>query len=256
MTNELLQHLSEPVVFSFLIFVRISIIVQFAPSFSSKSIPMRFRFVIALVITAVLMPLLIDENALNITSSSPLILSVAAEIVSGLIVGFSFYVMLVSLQIAGSIASQSMSLAQIFGTAVSEPMPALGHLMVFGGLALAAVHGYHVEFVKALLQTYQLFPIGTLPDGNATINWSMEAVQSGFNFAFRLAAPFVIASFIYNIAIGVINRAMPQLMVAFVGAPAVTGGALIILALVLPLMLSVWWHRFQIALEFPVGVVR
>ena len=33
---------------------------------------------------------------------------------------------------------------------------------------------------------------------------------------------------------------MPQLMVAFVGAPAITAGGLIILMLAAPLMLSIW----------------
>ncbi|MFY8145461.1 MAG: flagellar biosynthetic protein FliR, partial [Rhodobacter sp.] len=37
-----------------------------------------------------------------------------------------------------------------------------------------------------------------------------------------------------------INRAMPQLMVAFVGAPALTAGGLVLLALSTPLALAVW----------------
>lgn len=47
-------------------------------------------------------------------------------------------------------------------------------------------------------------------------------------------------SILYNLALGVINKAMPQLMVAFVGAPLITLGGLFLLFLVAPLMLSVW----------------
>ncbi|MFC3118840.1 flagellar biosynthetic protein FliR [Jhaorihella thermophila] len=36
---------------------------------------------------------------------------------------------------------------------------------------------------------------------------------------FSLSAPFVIASLLYNLTLGAINRAMPQLMVTLVGAP-------------------------------------
>ena len=49
-------------------------------------------------------------------------------------------------------------------------------------------------------------------------------MAASFALALSLAAPFVIASLLYNVALGVINKAMPQLMVAFVGAPAITCG--------------------------------
>jgi len=65
-------------------------------------------------------------------------------------------------------------------------------------------------------------------------------ISRAFALGFTLAAPFVIASFIYNVTLGVINKAMPQLMVAFVGAPAITAGGLILLMLAAPLMLSIW----------------
>jgi flagellar biosynthetic protein FliR len=55
-----------------------------------------------------------------------------------------------------------------------------------------------------------------------------------------IAMPFVIASLLYNVALGVINRAMPQLMVSLVGAPALSLGGLVLLALVSPLALSIW----------------
>jgi flagellar biosynthetic protein FliR len=38
----------------------------------------------------------------------------------------------------------------------------------------------------------------------------------------------------------VINRAMPQLMVAFVGAPLITFGGLLLLMMLAPAMLYVW----------------
>ena len=61
-----------------------------------------------------------------------------------------------------------------------------------------------------------------------------------FSLAFTLAAPFVIVSVLYNLTLGVINRAMPQLMVAFVGAPVITAGGLFLMLLLTPIMLSRW----------------
>jgi flagellar biosynthetic protein FliR len=63
----------------------------------------------------------------------------------------------------------------------------------------------------------------------------------------------VIVSLLYNVALGVINRAMPQLMVAFVGAPAITAGGLILLALTTPVLLPIWQRAFEALLLNPFG---
>jgi len=74
-----------------------------------------------------------------------------------------------------------------------------------------------------------------------------------FSLAFSLAAPFLIASVLYNLALGVINKAMPQLMVAFVGAPAITLGGLVILLLTTPFILPAWMRLMQATLASPMG---
>jgi len=74
--------------------------------------------------------------------------------------------------------------------------------------------------------------------------------------AFLIAAPFVMASAIYNMALGVINRAMPQLMVAFVGAPVITFGGLFLLFVCAPLMLTTWADALEAFLVNPTSTTR
>ena len=64
---------------------------------------------------------------------------------------------------------------------------------------------------------------------------------------------FVVAALLYNLALGAINRAMPQLMVSFVGAPALTLGGLALLALSAPVILTVWRTAMDAALTTPLG---
>jgi len=78
-------------------------------------------------------------------------------------------------------------------------------------------------------------------------------VARSFALGFTLAAPFVIASMLYNVTLGVINRAMPQLMVAFVGAPAITAGGLVLLFLSAPILLSVWADALRSFLDAPLA---
>jgi flagellar biosynthetic protein FliR len=99
--------------------------------------------------------------------------------------------------------------------------------------------------------SYDILPAGGLPDPGAAADWNLELVSRTFSLAFSLAAPFVIASMIYNLALGAINRAMPQLMVSMVGAPALTLGALVLLAMATPVLLAVWLQSFETFLASP-----
>ena len=101
-------------------------------------------------------------------------------------------------------------------------------------------------------------PLTVAPAGMALIPgdaaaWASDRAGHVFSLALSLAAPFAAASFVYNLALGAINRAMPQLMVAFVGAPAITAGALLILWAAAPEILARWGEAADLALIDPFG---
>ena len=81
----------------------------------------------------------------------------------------------------------------------------------------------------------------------------VAAVAHVFALAFSISAPFILSSLLYNITLGVINRAMPQLMVSFIGAPAITAGGLALLALASPLILEVWLAYLSKFINDPAG---
>ena len=153
-----------------------------------------------------------------------------------------------------AIAAQATSLSQLLGGATADPAPAMGHVLVVGGLALAVMSGLHVRATELLIRSYELFPTGALPDARDLGLWGVGRIARAFKLAFMLAAPFAIASLIYYLTLGVINRAMPQLMVAFVGAPVITLGGLFLLFAGAPLMLSVWTEALNGFLSDPTGV--
>ena len=85
---------------------------------------------------------------------------------------------------------------------------------------------------------YDAVPVGTL--GALEQSYFIEGVFAAMTFGITLAWPFVVVNLIYNIGLGFINKAMPQLMVAFVGAPFMVGAGLILLTAILVTMLTVW----------------
>lgn len=223
------------------VFLRVGAAMALLPAFGERTVPMRVRLGLTLAFTAILAPAAAPSLAPHLAGGvwpGPLVF--AGEVLAGLMLGIGLRLFVLALQTAGAIAAQATSLAQLFGGAAVDPQPAISHLMVVSGLALAAMLGLHVKVVQLFLLSYELMPPGVLSRPEDIASWGGDRIARAFGLAFALAAPFLIGSLIYNLALGVINRAMPQLMVAFVGAPAITAGALILLFLTLPLMLSVW----------------
>jgi len=242
LTPDMLGEALRPLAWAaLLVFLRVGAVVALMPGFGEQSVPGRIRLVVALCFTVVVLPAVAD---LGRPLPSGLLESFAlggAEVVTGLVFGIVLRLFVLALQMAGTIAAQSASLSQLFGgSAAAEPQPAIGHVLVVGGLALAAILGLHVQAAAYMIDSYSLVPMGQWPDAGTILDLGLAEIGRSLGLAFTLAMPFVIAALIYNLVLGVINRAMPQLMVTFVGAPALTAGGLVLLLLAAPLMLEVW----------------
>ncbi|MBB3994007.1 flagellar biosynthetic protein FliR [Sulfitobacter undariae] len=222
----------------FAVFLRVSALVSLLPAFGEQSIPAKIKLSIALAFTLIIAPAVVVP-ALPIQLDTTLWLTLT-EITAGLILGIGLRMFVLVLQTAGSIAAQSTSLSQVLGGAIAEPVPAMAHTLVVSGLALAVMTGLHVRFAQMVIFSYEMLPMGRLPNGADVSEWGLDQVRRAFTLGFTLAAPFVILSILYNVALGVINKAMPQLMVAFVGAPVITAGGLMLLCLSAPSLLSTW----------------
>lgn len=248
---ELLSQLSDALWQSFVVFLRVSALVSLLPAFGERSIPIGLKLGISVAFTLIILP------AIPSIGFEPglwtMVRLVATETLIGLALGIGLRLFVLALQTAGSIAAQSTSLSQLLGGAAVDPVPAMGYLLTLAGLTLAVIMGLHVRAAQFLIQSYTLFPAGLLPGSADMSRWGVQQVSYSFGLAFALATPFVIASLIYNLALGVINRAMPQLMVAFVGAPAITFAGLFLLFAGAPLILSVWSDALLAFFVNPVG---
>jgi flagellar biosynthetic protein FliR len=235
-----------------LIFFRVAATAALLPGFGERSIPSRIRLGVALAFAVMIWPLVQSTQDISGIRESTYLLLILTEIGIGLAFGLSIRFLVLALQLCGSIAAQTTSLAQVMGSsATPDPMPAMGNILVVAGLALALIADLHIKVVLAINATYQIFPIGRIPAATELTEWGIAHASTAFSIAFTLAAPFVIASIAYNLTLGAINRAMPQLMVAFIGAPAITLGSVFILFLSAPLLLTVWLGNLSSVIEAP-----
>ncbi|MHA7873671.1 MAG: flagellar biosynthetic protein FliR [Hyphococcus sp.] len=222
------------------VFARISALAMLLPGLGEQAIPVRPRLAVAMGVALILTPIVMSTASPPQTLSAAALM-IAAETVSGALIGFSIRIAIFAVQTAGSIASQSLSLAQLFGSSIDAQLNSpIGTLLMFAAIVLAVSTGLHFEAVRVLIISFEVMPFGMFPGAGDTGQWAAERAAFSFAAALSLALPFVVLGFIYNLAIGAANRAMPQLMVAFVGVPAVTLAGMAMLALTAPILLGVW----------------
>jgi flagellar biosynthesis protein FliR len=235
-----------------LVFVRVGAVVALLPGIGEQAVPQRVKLAVALAFTTVVTPVVSEGPLAGL--AVPGLTALAGEAVAGLLLGIGFRLFVLALQTAASIIAQATTLSQLFAGAAPEPQPAIGNLLIMAGIALAVSMGLHVRAVELMILSYAILPADGLPDAAAVADWGLGLISSTFSLSFSLAAPFVIASTIYNLALGAINRAMPQLMVSMVGAPALTLGALALMAVATPVLLTVWLQAFEAHLAEPFQV--
>jgi len=222
-----------------LVFLRVGAIMAVLPAFGSQSVPVRVRLALAVAFTLVVAPAVVPF-AQGTPDIAILLRFLATETLAGLALGITLRLFVLALQTTGAIAANMTSLSQILGGAQTEPLPAMGQMLVMGGLALVTLTGLHVQVAEFVILSYEVLPPGRFPLSSVMAEWGVARVAQAFWLAFTLAAPFAILSVLYNLTLGVINKAMPQLMVAFVGAPVITLGGLFLLCLASPLLLALW----------------
>lgn len=232
-----------------LVFLRIGAATAFLPVFGEQVVPVRIRLAGALAFTAVVTPAV--APMLPSPEGAALARALEGEVLSGLALGFGARLLIAGLQLGGAMVAQATTLSQMAGGDAVEPQPAIGTALTMAGLALTAAAGLHTRLAALFILSYRVLPAGRLPDAADLSRWSLAQFSVAFVTGFSIAAPFLIAALLYNTTLGVLNRAMPQLMVSFIGAPLLTFGALALMVVVAPPALALWLQGALVFLAAP-----
>ena len=220
-------------------FARIGACLMVAPVFGARFVPARTRIILAVAITALVVPLI---PAPDIAPFSPRgFVTVFQQLLIGVALGFALQVVFDALALAGQLLANSMGLSFAFNI---DPLrgsstPALGQLYVILATLTFLALGGHVALIEMLVAGLYTMPIGVTGLGQeglwALILWGGTL----FSGAITIALPGVTALLIVNLAFGVVSRAAPSLNLFAVGFPvSLVVGLLVVLAGIAPLQSS------------------
>jgi flagellar biosynthetic protein FliR len=218
MLNELLAGNTFALVF---VFARIGSAIMLLPGFGETFVAPRVRLLIALGVTMVVTPVVIDLVPPAPESPFAMLALLGREIAIGLFLGALARMMVSALHTAGVIMGFQTSLAnaQLFDPINAAQGSLFGSFLNILGVFLIFVTDLHHMMLMAIADSYALFsPSAELALGDFS-ETAVRVLGGAFTLAMQIAAPFMVAGLLFYLSLGLLARLMPQVQIFFVAMP-------------------------------------
>lgn len=230
-----------------LLFARLGAVLMVAPVWGEQTVPATFRLALALLVTTVLAPGLAGATPAMPGSAIAAIPLIINEVIIGLILGLGARLMMSALQVAGATAglASGLGFAQQIDPVASQPAAIFSGFFSLMGVVLIMAAGLHRVMIEAAADSYAIFPPGAFPPIGDANQFVIDAVSNSFRLGIQIAAPVLIFSLIFNIALGLISRLIPQVQVFMTALPLSVMLGLAVIALGLGGGLMMWLDAME-----------
>jgi flagellar biosynthesis protein FliR len=239
-----------------LVLGRIGAAMTLLPGLGEASPPAMLRAGLAVGITVLLLPgivPLIPTAPADVPTAAGM---VAAEVVTGMWLGWLARLLVLSLPMAGQFIAFMLGVSNVL--VIDPEMGAQSSALeqIFSLLAPLAllVSGLYAVPLAALAGSYHLIAPGALlPAGDST-TVVVRAVGTCFALALKLASPFVAANVIWHVVLGLLARLVPRVPVYFVALPGQILGGLVLLAMLTGALITTWMDTVSISISHLPGL--
>lgn len=218
-----LRELIEPELLRvILVFARIGAALMVVPGFGEVYVLPRLRLLLALVLSALLAPILGPALPAGSLETGPLLGLAIVEVGIGLLIGAAIRMAMVALHLGGSVvASQSGLASAVFFDPHDGGQGSIGsNFLTVVALALLFAADAHHALLRALVDSYGLFAVGAVPMPADAAELLSGVLAEATAVGLRIAAPVVLVGLGLSVALGALNRMVPAFQMLFVATPA------------------------------------
>lgn len=223
-----------------MVLTRISAFFLVLPVFSWKSIPVRIKISMILLLTiffSMIRPLSLNAGQISNLEAVLLILN---ESVYGLALGLIITFLFSAVKLGGRIIERQIGLAMAenMDPLTDDRSQPLGSLveMIFILLFLSA-NGHHL-FLSVMSRSYEVFPAGSIPTISVLVNGLIQASSSMLIAGLKLSAPILAAFLILMVVLAILARIVPEMNILFISLPMRVGMGFLMVTIFLPFFSS------------------
>lgn len=240
-------------VFAFmLIFTRLGTAMMIMPGIGDSFVPRNIRLMMSLGMSFVLTPV-VQTYVPSPVPALPILFSLLfMEFVIGLFIGTIARIFMAALDTAGMVISMTSGLAnaQVFNPSLATQGSIAGAFLSMTGVVLLFVTNLHHMLIYGLVESYQMFPIGAVPDSGSMAELVARAFSSAFLIGFQIAIPFILVAMMIYIGMGVLSRLMPQVQVFILALPVQIMLSMVTMFLILSAAMLFWLTKFESGMVF------
>ncbi len=210
------------------------------PIFGDSNIPPLVKIFLSFTINMVVFPIAVAKGLAHAeslaTSDLGIIGLVLKECAVGLTLGFVAKLFFDGLTFAfGHMGNQmGFNMASAYDHHTEANIPVISQMiMIFATLLFLALNGHHL-FLRALVQSYEVVPIGGFVFTKSVAAFVLETSTQVFWIAAKLSAPMALMIFLINCAFGIVAKAVPQINVFVVSFTINILAGFLVLSLTLP----------------------
>jgi flagellar biosynthetic protein FliR len=240
-------------VFAFmLIFTRLGTAMMIMPGIGDSFVPSNIRLMMSLGMAFVLTPVVQQYIPSPVPALLVLFSLILMEFVVGLFIGTMARIFMAALDTAGMIISMTSGLAnaQVFNPASASQGSIAGAFLSMTGVVVLFVTNMHHMLIYGLVESYNMFPVGGVPDTGSMAQLVIRAFSGAFLIGFQIAIPFVVVAMLLYIGMGVLSRLMPQVQVFILALPVQIMLSILTLMLILSSAMLFWLGKFEEGMVF------
>jgi len=228
--------------------IRVASLLTFAPFFSNLAIPIRFKAVVTVLLTALLYPVCRIPALL----ASPLQWSriALAEIALGLAIGLSTQFVFEAAELAGQIIGFqfAFSLVNVIDPQTNVETPVLSIFQQLTAFLFFLVFNVHHWILRGLAKSFDYVPVGSVSLTMDTVHAVFHAASGMFLAGVQIAVPLLLVTLLIDVTVGFLSKASPQLPVLTLSVPLKSAVGYIVLGVVASAWPGIFERQFVSAL--------
>ena len=199
-----------------LILIRLASFVFAAPFFNTANVPNRFKigfsFALSIIVYSINLDMTVQYN-----NMMDFCIIVVQEVIVGVLLGAvsSFAVQII--QFSGKMIDMDIgiSMAQIYDPTTRMQVGIMGNFYYY--MLLLIISGMHRFLIEAIVETYNVIPIGGVKFGAGLYTTIIQFMSDYFVIGFRIALPVFATMLLLNCILAILARIAPQMNMFVVG---------------------------------------
>jgi len=229
----------EELFHSLFVLMRAGALLLALPLFGGPGVPPHVKIGLGALTALLLSPAVKPGPA--VSNVGQLVVVVAQEVFVGLSMGFVVALTFYALQVAGYLMDVPIGfgMVNVLDPHFGGQIPILGQFyQTLATLIFFTINGHHAV-LRALAASYELIPLGGAAWRGDLAAVIVAAVSGTFLLGVRIALPVIAATFLTDVALGIVSRAVPQINVFITGYPVKIAVGMLTLLVAMPVYVAV-----------------